>query len=74
MVNGSNYAGGVIEAKLTGPSSADFDLKLERRQSGIWQQVAISETPTSIESISYNAANGYYRLIVLSYSGAVNVY
>ncbi|TQF67583.1 M6 family metalloprotease domain-containing protein [Pseudoalteromonas luteoviolacea] len=70
--NGSwfQYGGGQIKLDLTGPNSADFDLKLERWQGGAWQQVAISETPTSVESISYNAKSGYYRIIVYSYSGA----
>ncbi|KZN41053.1 hypothetical protein N474_09420 [Pseudoalteromonas luteoviolacea CPMOR-2] len=70
--NGSwfQYGGGQIKLDLTGPNSADFDLKLERWQGGAWQQVAISETPTSVESISYNATSGYYRIIVYSYSGA----
>lgn len=70
--NGSwfQYGGGSISLKLTGPSAADFDLKIERWQGGSWQQVAISETPTSTESISYQASSGYYRYIVYSYSGA----
>ncbi|MCF2856173.1 M6 family metalloprotease domain-containing protein [Pseudoalteromonas sp. SMS1] len=70
--NGSwfQYGGGQMKLDLTGPSSADFDLKLERWQGGAWQQVAISESPTSVESISYGATSGYYRIIVYSYSGA----
>ncbi|ESP94584.1 M6 family metalloprotease domain-containing protein [Pseudoalteromonas luteoviolacea] len=70
--NGSwfQYAGGVIKLDLNGPSNADFDLKLERWQGGSWQRVAISETPTSVESISYNATSGYYRIVVYSYEGA----
>ncbi|MBQ4834938.1 MULTISPECIES: M6 family metalloprotease domain-containing protein [Pseudoalteromonas] len=70
--NGSwfQYAGGVIKLDLNGPSNADFDLKLERWQGGSWQRVAVSETPTSVESISYNATSGYYRIIVYSYEGA----
>ena len=64
------YAGGTIGLQLAGPSNADFDLKLEKWTNGSWQQVAISETPTSQESISYNAASGYYRILVYSYSGA----
>lgn len=70
--NGSwfQYDGGSLSLKLTGPSDADFDLKIERWQGGRWQQVAISETPTSTESISYQASSGYYRYIIYSYSGA----
>ncbi|AOT10421.1 M6 family metalloprotease domain-containing protein [Pseudoalteromonas luteoviolacea] len=70
--NGSwfQYSGGTIKLDLTGPSNADFDLKLERWQGGRWVQVDISETPTSVESISYTASSGYYRMVVYSYSGA----
>lgn len=70
--NGSwfQYSGGTIKLDLTGPNNADFDLKLERWQGGRWTQVSISETPTSVESISYTAASGYYRIVVYSYSGA----
>ena len=66
------YDGGYISLKLTGPTSADFDLKIERWQGGRWQQVGLSESPTSTESINYQASSGYYRYIVYSYSGAGN--
>lgn len=66
------YGGGAISLKLVGPTNADFDLKIERWQSSTWQQVAISETPTSNEQINYNASAGYYRFVVYSYSGAGN--
>lgn len=66
------YAGGAMSLALTGPSNADFDLKIERWQGGAWQQVAVSETPTSTEQINYSASSGYYRFIVYSYSGAGN--
>ncbi|KAF7781754.1 hypothetical protein PRUB_b1078 [Pseudoalteromonas rubra] len=70
--NGSwfQYGGGAIALTLSGPANADFDLKIEKWLSGRWQQVAISETPTSTESINYTASSGYYRFIVYSYSGA----
>lgn len=64
------YSGGTIALTLEGPTNADFDLKLEAWQGGAWQQVAISETPTSQESINYTANSGYYRILVYSYSGA----
>lgn len=66
------YNGGTISVDMTGPSSSDFDIKLERWNGSAWYQVAISETPTSVESISYSANSGYYRVIVYSYSGAGN--
>jgi LasA protease len=66
------YSGGTIAGDLTGPSSADFDLKLERWNGYNWYQVAISETPASQETISYTANSGYYRMVVYSYSGSGN--
>lgn len=69
--NGSwfQYGGGKLTATLSGPSNADFDLKLER-WNGSWQQVGLSESPTSSESITYNASSGYYRYRIYSYSGS----
>ncbi|MCO7189583.1 MULTISPECIES: M6 family metalloprotease domain-containing protein [unclassified Pseudoalteromonas] len=64
------YGGGTIGLSLSGPASADFDLKIEKWLNGRWQQVAISESPTSTESINYSASSGYYRFVVYSYSGA----
>jgi M6 family metalloprotease-like protein len=66
------YAGGTIKAALTGPSTADFELKLERWTNSAWLKVADSTSPTSTESISYPAPAGYYRITVYSYSGAGN--
>ncbi|WP_083330495.1 MULTISPECIES: M6 family metalloprotease domain-containing protein [Pseudoalteromonas] len=66
------YEGGTLDMTLEGPSNADFDLKLEVWQGGRWVQAAISESPTSNESITYPASSGYYRITVYSYSGAGN--
>jgi len=70
--NWFQYAGGSISLNLEGPTGADFDLKIEKWVNSAWQQVAVSESPTSSESINYTAASGYYRVIVYSYSGAGN--
>lgn len=72
--NGSWFAynGGTIKASLTGPSNADFELRLERWDGYRWYSVATSTSPSSSEFINYNANSGYYRLIVYSYSGAGN--
>jgi M6 family metalloprotease-like protein len=64
------YSGGTLRINLTGPTNADFELKLEKWTGSVWQQVASSTTPTSTESITYTAANAYYRITVYSYSGA----
>lgn len=66
------YAGGTLRINLTGPSNADFELKLEKWDGSVWQKVAESTAPTSTESITYTAANAYYRITVYSYSGAGN--
>ena len=47
---------GSITACLTGPSSADFDLYLQRWNGSSWSDVAASESASSTETISYNAA------------------
>ncbi len=67
--------GGVFEAWLEGPGSADFDLALEKYSSSLffgdsWSQVASSESTSSSEQISYTGGAGTYRWKVLSYSGA----
>lgn len=64
------YSGGTLRGVLTGPANADFDLKLEQWKSGVWTEVAKSETNTSNEEISFNAGNGYYRFSIYSYSGS----
>lgn len=66
------YYGGTISAELTGPQNSDFDLRLERWNGYNWQRAALSETPSSNESINYRASSGYYRLVVYSYSGSGN--
>lgn len=64
--------GGTITASLKGPSNADFELYLYRWNGSSWQAVAKSETPSSNESISYNASPGYYTVEVYSYRGSGN--
>ena len=67
---GFTTSGGLITACLTGPSSADFDLYLQRKNGSSWSDVAASESPSSTETISYNAASGTYRIEVYGYSGS----
>lgn len=64
------YAGGTIKATLSGPSTADFDLRLERWNGSAWVSAAESAGYTSSEAISYGAQAGYYRIIVHAYSGS----
>lgn len=64
------YGGGSLQGVLEGPANADFDLKLEKWQNGAWAEVAKSESSSSNEQINYEAASGYYRFIISSYSGS----
>lgn len=64
---------GTLSARLSGPSSADFDLYLQRKTlSGTsWSSVASSTSSTSTESIDYSGTTSYYyRWRVYSYSGS----
>lgn len=66
----STTQSGTITGCLTGPSSADFDLYLQKLNGSTWSTVASSEGSTSTESISYTAAVGSYRFRVYAYSGS----
>jgi Zn-dependent metalloprotease len=62
---------GAIVGCLTGPSGADLDLYLQKRNgSGSWVDVAASESASSTENISYSAGTGTYRWDVYAYSGS----
>lgn len=66
---GSN---GTLQASITGPAGADFDLYLYRWSGSAWQVVQRAESPTSSESLQYGATPGYYKLRVYSYRGGGN--
>ncbi|GAA5159161.1 S8 family peptidase [Ornithinimicrobium tianjinense] len=69
--SGYYYSGsGTHVACLSGPSNADFDLKLEKYVNGRWTTVASSLSSTSEEKISYTGTSGYYSWVVQSYSGS----
>jgi serine protease len=55
---------------LQGPSSADFDLYLQRWNGFWWSTVARSESVTAQEQIAYSGTAGYYRWMVSSYNGS----
>lgn len=66
------YSGsGTHHGWLSGPASADFDLRLQRWNGG-WSQVDSSLSYTSEEEIEYSGSAGYYRWVVESYSGSGN--
>jgi serine protease len=56
--------------KLTGPSSADFDLYLQKWNGSSWAIVARGESSTSAENVTYSGTSGSYRWRVYSYSGS----
>jgi hypothetical protein len=70
--NGTYYfsGGGTHRGWLSGPSGADFDLRLYKWLSGAWRIVARSESASSEEAITYNGTSGYYLWRVRSYSGS----
>jgi serine protease len=71
--NGSYYysnVSGTHRGWLQGPSSADFDLYLQKWNGFSWTTVARSESATSTEQIAYTGTAGYYRWRVYSFSGS----
>jgi len=67
--SGFTSAAGTLRACLSGPSTADFDLYLQKKGTSSWATVARSEGTTSTETITYAATSGTYRWAVSSYSG-----
>ena len=70
--NGSWYqstSAGTHSVCLQGPQGTDFDVYLDRWTGSAWQQVAKSESPTSVENITYAGSSGYYRFRVVNYAG-----
>ena len=61
---------GTHKGCLRGPSNADFDLALYRWNGSAWSRVAVSQSVTSSEDITYNGTAGYYYWRVYSYSGS----
>jgi serine protease len=68
--SGFAAAAGLHSGRLTGPSSADFDLYLQRLSGSSWVIAARAEGTTSTESIDYTGTANTYRWHVLSYSGS----
>lgn len=71
--NGTYYyaTAGNHTGELTGPSNANFDLRLYK-WTGSWTIVATSTNGDSNENISYNGTAGYYVWRVLSANGSGN--
>jgi hypothetical protein len=71
--NGTYYYSGVSGTHrgwLRGPTTADFDLYLQKWNGFWWSTVARSESATSEEQIAYSGTSGYYRWRVTAYSGS----
>ena len=70
--NGTYYyssTSGTHRGCLRGPSTANFDLYLDKYVSSRWKQIAKATGSTSTEDISYSGTAGYYRWRVVSQSG-----
>jgi subtilisin family serine protease len=74
LPNGTSYTvtkSGTHRGCLVGPTTADFDLALQKRSStGTWKNVAVAQTTSSTENVSYSGTAGTYRWRVYSYSGS----
>lgn len=66
--------GGDFAGYLQGPTGADFDVYLEKLNSGLlfqsWVVVATSESPGGSEVIEYQGGAGRYRWRVSAYAGS----
>lgn len=55
---------------LTGPSTANFDVYLEKKSGSRWSSVASGTGSTSTESVTYSGSSGTYRVRVNAKSGS----
>lgn len=63
-------ASGAHVGCLVGPTSADFDLYLQKWNGSSWAVVAKGDSPAANETVTYNGTAGYYRFRVHAYSGS----
>jgi len=74
LPGGTSYTvsgSGTHRGCLVGPASSDFDLALfKRSSSGSWSRVAVAQTTSSTENVSYSGTAGTYRWRVYSHRGA----
>ncbi|WP_285613554.1 trypsin-like serine peptidase [Actinokineospora globicatena] len=61
---------GAHKACLTGPTSANYDLYLQKWNGSTWPTVAQATTTTANETLSYNGTAGYYRYQIKSVTGS----
>ncbi len=71
--NGTYYrsaTSGAHKGCLRGPLGTDFDLSLYKWNGSTWTRVAVAQSASSDEDITYNGTAGYYYWRVSSYSGS----
>lgn len=68
--SGTSSTAPTHSVSLTGPSSADFDLYLQKKSGRSWSTVASSTGAGSAHSVSYSGSSGTYRVAVYSTSGS----
>ena len=68
--SGSSVGAVAQTVSLTGPSSANFDLYLEKKSGRSWSTVASGTGSSSTESLSYTGTAATYRARVYSTSGS----
>ena len=67
--SGTSASAGTHTVSMTGPSSGNFDLYLQKLSGRSWSTVASSTASTSTESISYAGTAGTYRAVATSRTG-----
>ena len=70
--NGTYYysGSGTHKGVLSGPSSADFDLYLQKWNGSSWRTVAQGTSANSAETVTYQGSSGYYVWRIQSDSGS----
>ena len=67
---GFRTSGGTLQACLSGPTGADFDLSLQKLTSRGWRTVAQSDGDTALEELTFKSRSGTFRLAVSSVRGS----
>jgi len=70
--SGFSAIAGLHSGRLSGPTSADFDLYLQRLSGSSWVVASRAEGSTSTESIDFNGTAGTYRWVVYAFNGSGN--
>lgn len=68
--SGFSAASGTLLGYMEGPSSANFDLYLQKKGKKVWSTVASDTSSSSNGTVSYAGSSGTYRWVVYSASGS----